>query len=248
MTGDTSDILGRLKALLPNGWFQGDTPILDGVLTGIASALASVYSLTSYARLQTRIATATGGFLDLISYDFFGNLLPRKPEEGDTAFRSRIRAELLLERGTRKGLIGALELLTGYTPWVFEPARPMDTGAYNQGVLAYNAAGGYGSLQLPYQAFCIAYRPAGQGIPNIAGYGNPEGAYGTGQAEYTNPSMILGAITDADIYAAIDSVKPAATIIWTRITNYTANASAYTDEAGLNAYTDESGNTYTTEF
>ena len=217
MIGDQSDIISRLKALLPHGWFGDSTPILDGVLAGISNALSQAYALISYARLQTRIATATDAFLDLISFDFFGASLPRKQSETDAAFRTRIQAELLLERGTRKGLIQALTLLTGRTPVVFEPGRITDTGAYNTNTMGYNVAGGYGSLQLPFQAFVVAYRPIGQGIPNIAGYGNPQGAYNTAShAEYANPSMIAG-VTDADIYAAVDSVQPEATIVWTQI-------------------------------
>jgi len=77
--------------------------------------------------------------------------LPRNPGEPDTAFRTRIQARIFLEKGTRNGMIKALTLLTGRAPKIFEPARPLDTGAYNAGILAYGAAGGYGSLQLPYQ-------------------------------------------------------------------------------------------------
>jgi hypothetical protein len=219
-TGDIADVLTRLKALLPNGWFVEPTPILDGFLTGIAWALSQVYGLIAYARLQTRIATATDGFLDLISFDFFGSSLPREAQESDAAFRSRIQAELLLERGTRKGLIRALQILTGRTPWVFEPARPADTGGYDTNSMGYNVAGGYGSLLLPYQAFVVAYRPLSSGIPNVAGYGISAGAYNTpSEAEYASPSMILGAISDASIYNAIASVIPAGTIAWTRISN-----------------------------
>lgn len=218
MTGDKADIVARIKALLPNGWFRDSTPVLDALMGGIAWALSYIYGLTAYARLQTRIATATDGFLDLISFDFFGGGLPRKLRELDSAFRTRIQSELLLERATRRGIIRALEILTGRTPAIFEPARPLDTGAYNANIWGYNLAGGYGSLQLPFQAFVTAYRPVGQGIPNIAGYGSPEGAYNTGsQIEYANPSMILGAVTDADIFAAVDSVKPAGSIMWTKI-------------------------------
>jgi hypothetical protein len=216
--GTQVDIVSRIKTVLPNGWFQGDTPILDGVLNGIAWALAFVYSLASYTQLQSRISTATDGFLDLISADFFGSGLPRRSQENDSAFRTRILAELLLERGTRKGLIRVLQLLTGRTPKVFEPARPADTGGYNTNSCGYGVAGGYGSLAVPYQAFVIAYRPRGQGIPNIAGYNFPQGAYSTAsQSEYANETLIQGAVTDADIYAAIDSVKVAGTLIWTQI-------------------------------
>ena len=219
-TGDINDIVNRITAVLPNGWFRGTTPILNAVLTGISWPLAMVYSLCSYTKLQTRIATATDGFLDLISWDYFGAGLPRKTSEADSAFRSRILASLVLEKATRNGLIKTLKLLTGRAPWVFEPARPLDTGAYGKNIIGYGVAGGYGSIRLPFQAFVIAYRPTGQGIPNIAGYTNPEGAYATpSQAEYGNQSLIQAAVTDASIYAAIDSVKPAGTEIWTRISS-----------------------------
>jgi hypothetical protein len=218
--GDQNDMVCRIKALLPNGWFADKTPILNGVLNGIGWALAFVYGLISYAALQTRIATATDGFLDLISFDFFGTTLPRKPQESDTAFRTRIQAELFLERVTRPGMIKALQLLTGRTPVIFEPARPADTGAYNTNTMGYGVAGAYGSLQLRAQAFVIAYRPSGSGIPNIAGYGVSTGAYNTpSQAEYTSLTQIVGSVTDADIYSCIDSVKAAGTTIWTRLSN-----------------------------
>ncbi|MCE9565857.1 MAG: hypothetical protein K8U57_27850 [Planctomycetes bacterium] len=220
MIGDPGNIFGRIKAALPNGWFQGATPVLDGVLSGIAAALAAVYSQISYARLQTRVGTATDGFLDLISFDFFGANLPRRTQEMDAAFRNRILAALFPEKATRHGLVRTLEILTGRTPWVFEPARPADTGAYNTNTMGYGAAGGYGSVLLPFQAFVVAYRPTSQGIPYIAGYGNSPGAYSTpSQIEYANPGLVLGAVQDADIYAAIDGVKPVATTIWTRISS-----------------------------
>jgi hypothetical protein len=220
VTGDQNDILARLKTLLPNGWFRDSTPILDGVLSGIAWALAFVYSFANYAKLQTRIATATDGFLDLISFDFFGSTLPRRLQELDAAFRARIQAEMLLERATRTGMIRALQILTGRTPLIFEAANPFDAGGYNTGALAYGAAGGYGSLQLPFQAFLTAFRPSGQGVANVAGYGNPEGAYNTGsQIEYVTPAMVQSTVTDQDIYDAINRTKVEGTIIWTRISS-----------------------------
>lgn len=218
MTGDQQNFISRLKAVLPGGWFREETPILDGLLAGIAWALAAAYSLAQYARNQCRISTASDGFLDLIAADYFGAGLPRKPDEPDASYRARILAALFPEKGTRRGLIRTLEVLTGRTPWVFEPQRPADTGGYGTNSMGYGLAGGYGSLVMPHQAFVIAYRPIGQGIPNIAGYGVPQGAYATpSQAMYANPSLIQGAVTDADIFTAIDAVKPAGTTVWTRI-------------------------------
>ena len=84
--------------------------------------------------------------------------------------------------------------------------------------MGYGVAGAYGSLALPAQVFITAYRPMGQGVPNVAGYGNPQGAYNSGgQIEYVGADMIAAAVTDADIYAAIDAAKPAGTLAWARI-------------------------------
>lgn len=213
-------MLGRLHRLIPNGWFTvGASPLLDGMLAGIANTLAFIYSLLAYLRQQMRISTATDGFLDLIAVDYFGNRLVRAANQGDASFRARIIANLLRERGTRKSVVDILTQLTGRAPIIFEPRRPLDTGVYGGPGLAYGLVGGYGSTRLPYQSFVTAFRPLGQGIPNIAGYGIPTGAYSTGsQAEYASLSMIHG-ITDLDLFAAVDSVRPAAYTIWVRISS-----------------------------
>ena len=219
-TGSQPDVLARIKSLLPNGWFRDATPVLDTVLGGIAAALAAVYTLTQYARLQTRIGTATDAFLDLISLDYFGATLPRKAGESDAAFRARVLAALFPEKATRRGMTRTLLALTGRAPAIFEPARPQDTGAYNTNTMGYNVAGAYGSLALPAQSFVTAYRPIGQGVPNVAGYGSPQGAYNTASPiEYAGRDMIAGAVTDADILAAIDQTKVAGSLVWARITS-----------------------------
>ena len=217
-TGDQNDCFTRLKSLLPIGWFSDYTPVLDAILTGIASSMAFVYSLITYAKAQTRIATASDIFLDLISFDFFGYKLPRRTNEQDNPFRSRILATLLRERVTRNGMAAALIALTGRTPVIFEPGRIQDTGAYNMNTFGWGAAGGWGSLALPMQAFVTAYRPGGSGIPYVAGYGVTTGAFNTAsQEEYASLSAIQGNVTDQDIYDVIDTVKAAGTIMWTRI-------------------------------
>lgn len=219
MTGDQQDIYRRLRGYLPP-WFgdEANSPIVQGALQGLAYAGAYVYSLLSYARLQTRIKSATDGWLDVIAADFFGSMLLRAANQSDDSFRARILINLFRERATRAGLIRVLQDLTGRTPVVIEPTRPADTGAYGGPLLGYGYAGAYGSMSMPFQAFVIAFRPAGTGIPNIAGYGVSTGGYSTpSQASYASLSMIQGGVTDADIYAAIDSVKPVATIVWTSI-------------------------------
>lgn len=180
--------------------------------------MAFIYALLAYVRVQTRIATATDGFLDLIAADFFGNGLPRQGGQSDVSYRARIQSAIFLERGTRNALVRVLLQLTGRAPIVFEPQRPADTGGYGV-ACGYSAGGGYGSLAYPYQSFVTAFRPAWTGLASIAGYGTPTGAYNIGsQAEYASLSTV-GGIQDNDIYAAIDSVRVAGTIIWARISS-----------------------------
>lgn len=186
-------MVGRLKALLPSGWFTGDTPVLDGVLAGIAEKWAWVYDLVAYTRLQTRIRTATDQWLDLAAQDYFGADLARFPAEGDVAYRARILANLLPERATRAALVAVLVSLTGRTPWVFEPAHTGDTGAWGDGALAwrgmaYGADGGWGSLTHPFQAFLVAYRPQNSGVANVAGFSAFAGSLSSWQ---TNGDSVL---------------------------------------------------------
>ncbi|MDR3473323.1 MAG: hypothetical protein P4M09_16815 [Devosia sp.] len=216
MVGDVDDIIGRLKAVLPR-WFPDSSPIATGALTGFAVAASFVYGLIAYAKLQTRVLTATDGWADLIAWDFFAGALTRLASETDAALTARIVREVLRVRTTRAGVRQALIDLTGRIPWIFEPRNPQDTGGYGMPCMGYGLAGGYGSTALPFQAFIVAYRPASSGIPLVNGYGQPAGGYGVGRQTYADLSQIQGAVSDAQIYAAIDGVKPAASIMWTRI-------------------------------
>jgi hypothetical protein len=183
-TGDQADVVSRLKAWLPPTWFPNtsegqptNSPVLDGLLNGVAWVWAQSYSLLQFAKAQTRIATASGVFLDMIAWDFFGSWLQRRNAEFDNPFRTRIQQELFRQKATRAGLITALTELTGTVPGVFEPAYPLDTGGYGHtGMtvgtgLGYGVAGGYGDLNLPFQFFLRAYLPTGGGIANVAGWG-----------------------------------------------------------------------------
>lgn len=210
MVGTTQDMLARLKAVLPAGWFPDTTPVLDGVLSGLAAAWSFLYGQLSYVARQTRVSTATDMWLDLAAQDFFGLRLQRRNAEQDDAFRLRIQQELKRERGTRAAVVAALADLTGRVPLVFEPARTTDTGGWGT-ALGYGAAGGWGSLALPFQCFVTAYRPHAGGIANVAGYGTG------GPIQYASLSMVQGQVTDADIYGAVAGVLPTATIAWTCI-------------------------------
>ena len=83
--GSVPDMVSRLRAVIPASWFPitapsatvSATPILDALLSGIAQAWSFCYALMVFVRQQTRIATATGGFLDMICIDLFGSVLKR---------------------------------------------------------------------------------------------------------------------------------------------------------------------------
>ena len=235
-TGDQADMVGRLRATLPSRWFANtqtgaatNTPYLDGILNGLAWGWAWFFSLFAYANLQSRIATATDIFLDIIALDFFAGRTARKQGELDTPFSARIQREIIRPRATRASITRALTDLTGRVPVVFEPANATDTGGIGfTGMtagtgLGIGLAGGVGSLALPFQGFVTAYRAVGGGIPGVMGVytgtGWAGGGIGVGAIEIASLSMSLGQITDADIYTAVASVLPAATICWTKIIN-----------------------------
>lgn len=200
-TGDQTDFLSRLKAVLPTGWFPDVTPVLDAVLTGPASMWAWIWSLISYTILQTRLLTATDIFLDVLCHDFLGTRISRRSGESDTLFRIRIQREILRPRGTRAAIVEAIEDLTGNTPIIIEPGNSGDNAAYDTPNSGYDMARTsampniYGSRLVPFQVFIVVARP----VPGTVQYGT----------------------SDADIYAGIAAVMPAATTAWTRLVDPT---------------------------
>jgi len=218
VTGSQEDQFDRIKSLTPTNWF-GDSPaFIDALVWGYSYINAFIYDLISYVKLQARIKTATDGFLDLIAFDFFGSALVRKSGQSDESFRNTIIASLFRERGTRKSVSSVIKDITGSEPTIFEPSLPKDTGGYSASVCGYGVAGRYGSLALPFQSFAIVKRPKASSIPLVAGYRVSVGAYRTNsKIKYSNLSEMSSSATDADIYQAIESVRPSGTVIWVRI-------------------------------
>jgi hypothetical protein len=211
------DMLARLKSLLPARWFAPTATYANAILGGLSDGLQFVSGLITYARQQIRIATASGIWLDLIALDYFGSRIRRGTNQADDAFRTRIRAEVLRQRVTRAGMVGAVKDLTGRAPAIFEPWNPADAGVYGGPGLAYGAAGGWGSLAFPAQVFMTVTRPGAQGVPGVNGWGGVIGAYGSGQIAWVNPGSVSGAVTDADIYDLITHTKPTGSIAWVRL-------------------------------
>jgi len=221
VTGDQNDMAARMRAVLPAGWFPDSAPILTAILAGFGAIWAQMYALLAWVRLQTRITTATGANLDLISLDFFGGDLQRRAGESDAAFEARIERELFRPKGTRVAVVQELTDLTGQAPRIFEPRLTSDTGGYAIGGVGYGAGGGYGSLLLPFQFFVQAYFAVATPIANVGGYyagaGWAGGGYGAGAIEYADTENVPGLIQDADIYAGVNNVRPVGTIAWVAI-------------------------------
>ena len=215
------NIFQRIKSTLPlRAWFPDNTPILDAVIKGMTTALQYAYDVFQYARLQTRIKTATGGWLELIAADFLGTSLVRKTGQSDDSYRADILAAMFRKRVTRQALSSVLLSITGRAPIIFEPRRPLDTGAYSGPFIGYGVAGGYGSMNCPAQVFITAYRGANEGQPAIAGYGTPEGAYNYPSiAEYAPANAAVALLQNDAIYKAIDQNKAAGIIVWTRVSS-----------------------------
>lgn len=226
-TGDTNDITGRLQTYLPRGWFGdwSEAPIVGGVIAGIASVFAVIYTLIMFFWAQTRLGSSTGGWIDLWAADFFGGMLPRKPNESDASYIARIRYTIFQRKATRPAMVNVLTQLTGRAPIIFEPMRPLDTGCCgaNTGVNSFCGVARMGSLAAPYSALITAYRPRVTGGSAGAAYCNAVqiSALNTPLSQSYTGSLAAqtSAASDADILAAINATRPVATNIGVSITS-----------------------------
>lgn len=210
-TGDQQDMLTRLRALMPKSWLPVAAPIESAKLSGPAWALSTAYAQLTYVALQTRIKTATDGWLDIISADFFGTRLPRLPNEQDDPFRTRILANLFVKGPTRADMSNVLTLLTGRAPTIFEPGNASDSGGWD-GINGWDVAGAWGDFR-PYQSFLTVYRPD-QALVDLGEWDTWRlawDAYGAWSDSSPN------AVTDAALIAAVESTRAIATVVWMRI-------------------------------
>lgn len=243
---DPQDVIERLYSLLPQGWFPDleDAPNVTAVLSMIGSVYSNdletgLYQFLQYAQQQSRVHTATDFWLDMIAEDFFGSSISRHNSETDDSFRRRIIVNLLAPRATRCALNANLQNLTGFPPEIIELRNTGDCGSYTSldnpiwGGAAYNEAGHYGTMRMPYQLLVNAFRPLGQGIPNVNGYSCSGGGYATypkpygyvgglrpqnfGTGEYVLLSQIIDHVTDRDIYDTVAKTMPVGTTAWTSI-------------------------------
>ena len=220
MIGDAPDFARRLSAQLPAGWFDAAAPRIGGVLAGFSQAWASLYAALIAAQLQLRLATVSGGFLDMACADYTGRKIVRRKLETDDVLRWRL-LPVFRDKVTRAALISRLTALTGNVPTIFEPARPGDTGGYNI-ARGYNVAGAYGTLTMPFQFFVTVQRPVGQGLATVSGYNTFGGGWGVGALVYARIEDSLPHVTDQDINDAIVDTLPVSSIAWTLLTGASA--------------------------
>jgi len=218
-----TQILNRLKSVLPARWFGETTPVLDSLLSCVAVSWASTFVFLDYAAQQTRIGSAFNSWLDLIAEDYFGSRIARRRQEMDISFRKRIKVELRRDRCTRAALDSLLQDLTGLSPAIFEPANPHDVGCYGSqfhpqcGMAGYGVSGGWGSLMLPFQVFVKLRRPVTAGVGLVNGWGGLLGGFGIGLSAYADSGTNSPQISDVELYQNIKRTAPAGTVVWTAI-------------------------------
>lgn len=214
-------MIRRQAAILPP-WFgpPGIAPPVLRIPMAMGGWVASwVHDLIIFVRRQSRIKTATGGWLDLIAYDFFGNRVRRKLAQTDEAFRRRILIEMFRRRNTRPAMISALKDLTGFEPRIFEPARPQDTGGIGiAGGMGIGVSGAIGTIGQPGEVYIDVYRTPEAGIANVAGIGMSVGGIGVAsRLVISDLSQVRGALTDEDIRAAVVATRAEGIRVWMRV-------------------------------
>lgn len=213
MTGDSNDLISRLQRWLPQGWFptRAGTRIY-AILSGFASLLSTLYGWAIYLRLQTRIATATDGFLDLASADYFGSLLPRLTAETDTLFSGRIRREVVRDKLTRNAIDKLLFEMTGQHPVITELERGADCLAW-RGRYGWRT-GAMSSIAGRYAVFIKTIHAGVFGI-NTGAWRNPNAAWRVPTFVYADPSMVTGTgFTDHQLLDALDRIRAAGVTYW----------------------------------
>lgn len=208
----------------------------DTIGNGLIEAL-------NFMQEQSRLQTSTGLFLDLWGQDFFGTSLQRHVDETDESYRHRLLVNVLAPRVSRCSVFCGMSNLTGFDPIVIEPRNTGDCGAYSTlgstswSHIAYNKAGYYGSMLMPFQYFMRATRPTGAGIPLVNGYSMASGGYATipqpfgyigasrpgdmGTGEYISLADLENnrAVTDNDIYQMAAECSAAGVTAWVNISS-----------------------------
>ena len=210
MTGDQNDIASRIERMIPP-WFgsSDNSPAINALVQGMSYALAFVYSLYAWAKLQTRVATMSGGWLDLAAGDYFGDGLRRFGNETDASYSRRIRLEVFRDRNTRNGIDHAVYDLTGNHPTIYESFRPSGNACMGDVGFAMGTAGLLGSSQAPFQVIITTPAPTGYGIPGRPGIGDTLNGIGDTFSLAGPSDVVANGPASLDLATAIDRVRTA---------------------------------------
>jgi hypothetical protein len=223
-TGDENDFLSRIRALLPP-WFPNPStapPFITGLIDAYANMAAWIYSLIQYVTLQTRIATATDGWLDLIAYDFLGPTLIRGAMT-DAQFRAAIIAAIFQARNTRAAIAQVLQSLTGQAPLILVPNGGDPPGYYNgTGYYGSPTTVAFDNLQIDSAGHTLEIDTAGDQLAIAATYTwsgpTPLGSRGLPFQIFVTAYRGNG-VTDAQIYAAVAATVSDGITGWVQIQN-----------------------------
>lgn len=142
-TGSQANIVKRLASLIPPSWFSQASPTghwwvgstdIGALLQGFGNVASYIYNLTVLAKVQMRLLTSVGMFIDLWSYDRLGSYIQRKTGETDVVWKTRVAKEVVRIRVSRSGMYQAILDLTGNPPVIIEPWNTGDCGAWSTGV------------------------------------------------------------------------------------------------------------------
>lgn len=217
--GDTTDLTSRLQRLVPPWFGRLDmSPAFAAGLQGAAWALSFVYSLYAFAVLQTRLATMSGGWLDLAAGDYFGDDLRRFGLEQDGIYSRRIRLEILRDRNTRNAIDRAVYDLTANHPAIFEAFRPADAGGWGTYALALGAVGAWGSADAAFQVIVVTPAPTGYGIPNLPGWDATTGGIDATFVLANDTDLVANGPTSLNVLNALERVRTASITYFVRFT------------------------------
>lgn len=225
---------------LPSRWWSTPAPIRDAILGGASDILAWAYAFFVYAKAQMRLATASGFWIDLFSFDYLGLTTLRRGPETDANYAARVKKELVRERVTRAGMLQAIKDLTGKAPVIVEPWLGGDVGGWSHGVgsSATPAPWGWGTgtptagaypawgSSITNQVFMTVYRSGiGVGVAGVGGWSHGVGSgaiptpmgWNQGAGEWVSDELIAGTVTDQDIYDTINRTKPVGVTVWVQL-------------------------------
>lgn len=212
MIGDFNYFFNRIYGRLPTGWFPDDptqAPVISSIVAMIAYSASYIFARISYAENQARISTASGLFLDVIANEMLGPYnFPRRSNETDGNYRTRILTEILRTRGTRAAMVSALHDLTGYNPSIFQPvkdAQGWDNDFFDSPTMLY------GSYDQPYTAYIDVKLPPGTGITFDKSFDT--GFWDDGLLAYGDNSQLQSVVGEQEVFNTIAATAPAGTTI-----------------------------------